>query len=225
MTKAYAAYDALVRRRRSCRAFLPDPVPESVLRRVFETAQMTPSNCNVQPWAVHVVSGDAAEAMREALHEAAAASEFPPPDFALVKSYPVPYRDRQIGSAMALFNATGVRREDKAARSVSFLRNFRFFDAPHAAFLFMPDWAGVREAADVGMYAQSLILALTANGLSSCPQGALSFHPDIVRRLLGVDDGMRLLFGIAFGYPDSTHPAHNVQTERLPLEEAVRFHR
>lgn len=217
-------FDALMRERRSSRGFLPDPVPEAVLRRVFETAQLAPSNCNVQPWQVHVVSGDAAENMRDALYEAAKESQPLTPDFALTESYPFHYRDRQVGAAKALFAATGVAREDRAARVDSFLRNFRFFDAPHAAFIFMPEWAGMREAADVGMYAQSLMLALTANGIGSCAQGALSHHAEIVRRMLGVDEGMRLLFGIAFGYPDPGHPANMARTIRAPLEDAVHFH-
>ena len=40
--------DAL-RRRRSVRGFLDKPVPEAVLKEVFELAQLAPSNCNIQP--------------------------------------------------------------------------------------------------------------------------------------------------------------------------------
>jgi len=39
---------------------------------------------------------------------------------------------------------------------------------------------------DCGMFAQNLMLLLTAEGLASCPQAALSFHPHIVREVLGV---------------------------------------
>src|SRR5690606_14236485 len=134
------------------------------------------------------------------------------------------YRSRQIDAAKALFSATGVARDDKDARARSFLRSFRFFDAPHAAFIFLPEWAGMREAADVGIYAQSLMLALTANGLASCAQGALSHHADIVHRELGVGPEMRLLFGLAFGYPDLSHPANNARTVRASVDEAVVFH-
>jgi len=59
-----AMFDALMHQRRSVRGFLPDPVPSAVLESIFATAQASPSNCNVQPWVVHVVSGDAAKKMR-----------------------------------------------------------------------------------------------------------------------------------------------------------------
>lgn len=215
---------ALLHERRSVRGFRPDPVPDAVLDRVFAMAQQAPSNCNVQPWVVHVVSGAAAERMRRALLDAVLAGGATTPDFPLTGAYPGVYRERQIGAAKALFVATGVAREDVEARRESYLRNFRFFDAPHAAFILLPPWAGYREAADCGMYAQSLMLALTAHGLASCAQGALSHHADVVKRALGVADDMRVLFGIAFGAEDAGHPANTARTTREPIATAIARH-
>lgn len=214
MTDDADALDHLLRARRSVRGFRVDAVPDALIERVFAMAALAPSNCNVQPWVAHVVSGAAAERIRGALHDAASAGTALTPDFALTGKYPDHYRTRQIDAAKALFAATGVARDDVAARTESFLRNFRFFDAPHAVFLFVPEWAGMREAADCGMYAQSLMLALTANGLASCAQGALSHHAAIVHRELGVADDLKLLFGIAFGYEDTDHPANTARTVR-----------
>ena len=209
-----ATLERLLRTRRSVRGFRPDPVPAEMLDRVMAMAQLAPSNCNVQPWVAHIVSGDAAERLRDALHQAARTGAEPTLDFARTGGYPGQYRTRQIDAAKALFAATNVARDDVGARTESFLRNFRFFDAPHAMFLFVPDWAGMREAADCGMYAQSFMLALVANGLASCAQGALSHHVAIVRRELGVADDLKLLFGIAFGYEDAEHPANAARTGR-----------
>jgi len=43
--------------RRSVRGYLDKEVPADVLNRIFEVAQMAPSNCNVQPWKVYIASG------------------------------------------------------------------------------------------------------------------------------------------------------------------------
>jgi nitroreductase len=43
--------------RMSCRAFLPDPVPEATLRRILESARRSPSGGNLQPWYVDVLTG------------------------------------------------------------------------------------------------------------------------------------------------------------------------
>ena len=44
----------IVARRRSMRDFKPDPVPTEIIESVFGGAQRAPSNCNTQPWFVHV---------------------------------------------------------------------------------------------------------------------------------------------------------------------------
>jgi nitroreductase len=217
-------FEALMRVRRSVRGFKAEPVPQALLDHIFAVAQQAPSNCNVQPWVVHVVSGAAAAAMRTALPEHVMSGASASPDFPLTDTYPGAYRGRQIGAAVALFEATGVAREDKVARMRSMLRNFALFDAPHALFLFMPDWAGWREAADCGMYAQSLMLTMAAHGIGSCAQGALSHYAGFVKGQLGVSNEMKLLFGMSFGYENPAHPANAARTDRADLADAVVFH-
>jgi nitroreductase len=213
----------LLRRRHAVRGFLARPVPVLVLTRVFELAQLAPSNCNAQPWRVDVLSGGAADRMRAILSHEVGSGVEETPDYPITVTRPGEYRVRQIDAAKALFAATGVERGDMEARQRSFLRNFQFFDAPHVAFLSMPEWCGPREAADVGMFAQSLMLALTAHGLASCPQSALSHYAAIVKRELNMPVEMRILFGVAFGYEDPDHPANGFRTDRLPVGQAVNF--
>ena len=65
---------------------------------------------------------------------------------------------------------------------------------------------------------------LTAQGLGSCPQTALSFHAELVRAQLSVDENFKLLFGISFGHPDPSAAANQCQTERAAAADGVRFH-
>lgn len=215
--------EEIVNERRSVRAYLPTPVPQSVIERVLTIAQQAPSNCNAQPWVVHVASGAAVERVRATLIEGAKSGKVDP-DVPLTSRYVDQYKTRRIGAAVALFEATGVARDDLEARDRSFMRNFELFDAPHAAFIFMPNYFGLREAADCGMYAQNLMLALTAHGLASCAQGALSHHATRIRELLGVSDDLICLFGLSFGYPDFDHPSDAARTVRAPLDETTIFH-
>ena len=82
------------------------------------------------------------------------------PDFAFDGRYPGVYKDRQHVAAAKLYGAMGIGRDDRAARGQAMLRNFGFFDSPHAAFVFLPEPFGIREATDCGMYAQTLMLLL-----------------------------------------------------------------
>jgi nitroreductase len=104
------------------------------------------------------------------------------------------------------------------------MRNFSFFDAPHVAFLFLPEPFGLREAADLGMYAQTLMLAMTAHGLGSCPQTSLGYQTELVREILDIDATNKLLFGISFGYPETDAPVNRCATDRASVADAVIFH-
>ncbi len=224
MTDLAQSFETITKSRRSVRAFRPDPVAPELLEHIFRVAGTAPSNCNAQPWITHVVSGDALTDMREKLIAAVKAGEADPASGERENPYVGIYKDRRIGAAVTLFEATGVGRHDKSAREASFLRNYEFFDAPHAAWFFMPPAFGLHGAADLGMYAQTLMLALTAHGLGSCAQGALGHYSNVVKRELGVDEGLICTFGLSFGYPDDEHPSTAAITDRAPLADLVRFH-
>lgn len=221
--EAAAQFDSIVAERRSVRAFLPQRVPQSLIEHLLTVAGKAPSNCNAQPWIVHVVSGEALARLRGVLLEQAKAG-VTDPDVPITRDYAGDYKARRIGAAVALFSATGVSRDDEAARTRSYLRNYEMFDAPHVAFFFMPRQFGLREAADIGMYAQTLMLALTAHGLGSCAQGAISHYAAAVKRALGVADDLLCLFGMSFGYPDEADPSGAAITGRAPLSDTVTFH-
>ena len=150
--------DEAIRRRRSVRGFLPDEVPEATLREVFELAQLAPSNCNVQPWVPHVVSGEALRRLSAALVDAGMRDQPIQPDFAADRKFLGAHRDRQVDAAQQLYGAMGVERRDLVGRKMAYIRNHACFDAPHAVFVFMPGYFDVREATDIGMYAQTLML-------------------------------------------------------------------
>jgi hypothetical protein len=221
MTKQEIFAD-IVKSRHSTRSFLPEPIEQSVIHAVFELARWAPSNCNTQPWEVCVASGDACNALRQDISNAIATGRMAM-DFPYAGTYEGVYKDRQYGAARALYNAMGIEREDKAGRDAAFFRNFTFFDAPHVAFLFMDEKFGLREAADIGMFAQTLMLAFTAYGLASCPQTALSFNADIVRKHFTLEENYKLLFGISFGKADESQAANNTRTTRELVEDSIRF--
>ena len=212
----------IVRNRRSMRAFKSDSVPREVIEAVMGGAQQAPSNCNTQPWFVHVVTGDTLEQLRTELPSKFAAGEVAL-DFPYDGQYDGVYKERQYASATALYDALGISREEKAARNNWFMRNFTFFDAPAVAFFTLPSQFGLREACDLGMYAQTVMLGLVAHGLGSCPQTSLGFLANVIRPALGLGDHEKLMFGLSFGYPTET-PVNQVRTQRAALHDVVTFH-
>jgi nitroreductase len=222
MTDVLKVFTDLVTERRSVRAFLPEAVAQSELESIFGLAQRAPSNCNTQPWQVAVASGQSIENLRSKILPAFSAGEWTM-DFPYDGKYQGAYKDRQYKAAADLYDALGITRENKVARNEQFMKNYEFFGAPHVAFLFLPEPFGLREAADLGMYAQTLMLSIAAHGLASCPQTALSFNCDLVRQELNIDPANKLLFGLSFGFEDTKHAANACRTDRAELSDTVRF--
>jgi nitroreductase len=223
-SQSLGAIEQIVRRRRAIRGFLPTALDPHVVRQALEVSSGTPSNCNVQPWIIHLVQGATLDRLRAALIETVTAGTAPDDDFGSTNTYPGIYRTRQIETAQLLYGAIGVERHDKAGRSAASLRNFAMFDAPHVALLFVPGWAGPRELADAGAWAQTFMLALTALGIGSIPQAALGLYPGVTRAILGISDTHKLLYGISFGRADTDAPANNFEVGRAALDEMVTVH-
>jgi nitroreductase len=55
----------------------------------------------------------------------------------------------------------------------------------------------------VGMFLQTLVLALTARGLGTCVQVAIAGYPEIVREQLNIPEELMILCGLAAGYTDA----------------------
>ena len=116
--------DEAIRRRRSVRGFLPDEVPEATLREVFELAQWAPSNCNVQPWTPHVVSG------RSFANDCA--TRWSTRACATSPSTRIGRRTASFSAFIAsgrstrrqqLYGAMGVERRDLVGRKMAYIRN------------------------------------------------------------------------------------------------------
>ena len=76
--------------------------------------------------------------------------------------------------------------------------------------------AGPRRLFDIGRHAQNLMVAANALGLASCP--VTLHHEDVVRRILGIPDGVEVPMLVSLGWPDDTAPPSGVSGPRIPLD-------
>ena len=218
-----AAFIELTKSRRSIRGFLPQQLDQQTLESIFEAANYAPSNCNTQPWHSYVASGALRDELSEQLISTIGQGENVL-DFPYEAKYFDEYRKRQLDVGILLYEALGVTREDREGKKRAWLRNLEFFDAPHVVFIFMPDWCEIREAIDVGIYAQNLMLSIEAHGAASCPQTILGYNSDVVREAFGIESNMKLLFGISFGLEDKSLPENQIMPDRAVLSENTHFH-
>ena len=82
---------------------------------------------------------------------------------------------------------------------------------------------GPADAVSVGMFLQTLLLALTERGLGSCVEVSISGYPEIVRAQLAIPTELSILCGLAIGYPDPEFPANKLHIAREPIGENVVF--
>jgi nitroreductase len=204
--------------RRSTRLFLRDkPVPREPVSEALELAMRAPSNSNVQPWHVVFASGPARDRLVEALLEEARAG--PPKVPQLPQAFA--HLRRELGATV--YGAMGISRHDAEARRIAVLRNWEFFRAPLGGVVCMHRDLDYVDCMGVGMFLQTLLLALTARGLATCVQVSIAGYPETVRAQLGIPDEMRVLCGLAIGYADSEFPANALRVRRNPVDENVVF--
>lgn len=213
----------LLASRRSIRDFRPDPIPDAVLRAILEDAHRSPSWSNTQPYRIGIATGAVRDRLEQALCSRfdrgmqaqrqgmwgklrllfAERDVLPDGDLRVNFEYPAELQPARRATGHGLYRILGIARDDRAAREQQMRRNFEFFGAPCALFLFAH--RGLREFSvlDTGIYLQSLMLSAHAHGLGTCAQGALATWASPVKEAFVVPDAYRLVCGVSLGYPSN----------------------
>jgi len=213
----YDLEDAITERH-SSRLFMRDkPVPQELIDEALELAVRAPSNSNIQPWQVVVASGSARDRLVEALLDEAESSA------PKVPKLPEQFDHYRRDTGALVYGAMGIARHDTEGRRIAVLRNWEFFRAPLAGIVCMHRDLDFVDSLGVGMFLQNFLLALTVRGLGSCVQVSIAGYPETVRAQLGIPEEMRVLCGLAIGYPDPDFPANGLHIPRNPLAENIRF--
>jgi nitroreductase len=206
--------DEVVRARRSNRMFLPDrAVPRELLDEALELAMRAPSNSNTQPWQLYLATGERRARLAEAL---LAAVDATPPALAAA-GLPPKFAYRRMQSGALVYGAMGIERDDREGRWKAQRRNWEFFGAPVAGVVCMHRDFGPVDALGVGMFLQTLLLALTERGLGSCVQVSIALYPDVLREQLDIPDDLTVLCGLSIGYADPAFPANHLVMPRNPV--------
>ena len=215
-----ASFSELIRSRRSVRDFLATPIPEALLQTVLADANQSPSWSNTQPYRIAVASGAVRDRLAAELTErfelgmqaqrkgwrgklqllTRQRHVLPDGDFETNFAYPEDLQPQRRATGHGLYELLGIGRKDHAAREAQMRRNFEFFGAPTAIFVFVH--SGLREFSvlDAGIYLQSLMLSAQAHGLGTCAQGALATWAGPVRQAFEVPAGYKLIGGLSIGY-------------------------
>ncbi|GGX56215.1 nitroreductase [Streptomyces fructofermentans] len=215
----YEAVDS----RRAVRAFSDRPVPRSVLERVLTAATRAPSSGNLQPWRVYVVTGEPLAGLKGRATARALAGD--PGDRREYPMYPAelgpPYRERFSAAAAQRYEALGIDRDDPHRPTRIAALNSGAFGAPVVLFCYLDRTMGPGQWADAGMYLQTVMLLLRAEGLHSCPQVMWTMFRRTVSETVGADEGLTLFCGVSVGFEAEDTP--RLRTGRADMTETVSF--
>lgn len=211
--------------RYSCRAFLPDPVPEQTVREIIDLAARTPSAGNIQPWRVDVIAGQRLDSLKTLLRPRM--RELPKGEGTEYPIYPAdlasPYKERRFAVGEMLYSSIDVPREDRPARYRQYARNFEFFGAPVGIFVSTERSFVLGQWIDLGSYIQTIMLLARDYGLHTCPQEAWASFSRTLSGFLGLPPGMILFCGIALGKADERAPINSWRAPREPLSAYASF--
>lgn len=222
--KSASVTDAMISRI-TVRGFLDKPVPEEILKRIFDTARRTASGGNLQPWRAHVMTGNilkqfTEEAAKNTLGGEQEGETFP--------AYPSPLWEPQrswrykLGEEM--YAQLGIPRENKMGRLIWLANNAKFFEAPVGIIITGHKDLLMPQHLDVGIYVQSLMLLAREEGLHTAPQGWWRRHPKTVNKYLDVPEEEQVLVGMAMGYGDPDSNVNNLVSDRADFDELVHFY-
>lgn len=218
-----SVHDAVLGRR-SIRSFVDKVVDLAIVEKVLEEAAQAPSGMNMQPWRVHIVTGETKDQLSKAARDAAGADNFSLEYDYVPNPLSEPYKTRRKKVGYDLYEKYGIARDDFAARKEAMLRNYDFFGAPVGLFFVLEEAMAQGSWLDMGMYMQNVMLLARGYGLETCPQQAWCDVGAVVHEVLGIPKGDILLSGMAIGYADIEAPANSLVTERAGVDEFVTWH-
>jgi nitroreductase len=212
---------AVVRSRRSVRAFTREPLRRELVEEILDDAATAPSGANIQPWRVYVVSDAVKDELAQALVAASRAGTVPAPAH-FPEPLPETFRARLTDFGTRYYASLGIDRNDALMRMRQTERNFSFFGAPVGLIFAIDRRLKPHSWIDLGLFAQNVMIAAKARGVDTCPQVSfVPFHEQIASRL-GMPAEEVTAFGMAMGYGDPDAP---VNRTRMPRERVLDFAR
>jgi nitroreductase len=205
--------------RRSSRAFLDRPVDREILEKLFRLATQAPSAINLQPWEITVVSGEEknrlsrllVKRMREMNVSCGPGANSPLPEH---------FMERQRGLLNVMLPGLP---ENTPFQNFINEGSCNFYGAPSAIIITIDEAFSSIRLADIGIVVGYLVLAAHGLELGTCPIGLITAFDDDIKEELSIPEEKQVVIGMAVGYRDPDASINKPRSERVPLEDVVKW--
>lgn len=207
------------------RQFLDKPVPDDVLRRILTMSMRSPSGGNLQPWNIHVMTGETLAAFKQKAAKITLSGTLEEPTY---PAYPSPLWEPQrswrykLGEDM--YGLIGIPRENKMGRLVWMAQNAKFFEAPVGIIITGNKKLDMPQYMDIGIHLQSIMLLAREQGLHTAPQGWWRNWTSVCHEFLDIPEDEEVLVGCALGYGDPDAAVNNLYADRANLDDVATFY-
>jgi len=214
-----------IQKRKSIRAFKPDPVPRKILAELLEVATRSPSSANTQPWEFFILTGEVLERYNRCLVEKVRSGEIykpcPDPDTDMFTIHPKgPYAKRQ-GKLFKQVSELMEPKEGKSKMQTWFEKSVSGYSASALIIIAADKQASGWFILDIGLITQTIALAAQEFGLGTCILGDAAAFPGELRKIANIPESKRIVVGMAMGYPDWDNPLNSFRTDREPVEKLI----
>lgn len=223
MTKIEKFCD-VVKSRKSIRAYLDKDVDRKMVEDILRLSSRAPSGANIQAWQVIVLHNEALKKLGQKLFDMSVAGIKEECEYQFYpRSWREPYLARRRKVGWDLYRALGIARSERSKIERQQAKNFMFFGAPVGLIFTMDRDMELGSWLDLGCFIQTIALVARSFGLDSCIQAAFSEYHKTISDELQIPPERQVICGLALGYRDEKAPENNFPTERVPLEDFVRF--
>lgn len=205
--------------RRSTRAFLDKPIEREVLEQLLRLASRAPSAINLQPWEVVVVSGEErsrlsrllVKRMKERNISCGPGARAPLPEH---------FMERQRGLLKVMLDGLP---EGTSFQDFINEGSCQFYGAPTAIIIALDKVFSEARMTDIGVFTGYLVLTAHSMGLGTCPIGLITAFEDEIKEELNLPESKKIIIGVALGYRDPDDRINVVRSERVSLEDFVKW--
>ena len=208
-----------IKERRSTRAFLEKTVTRETLEYLLQLAIQAPSAINLQPWELAVVSGEEKKRLSRLLVKRMKEKNIscaPGAKNRLSEAF----MERQRG----LLNTIQPHlREGTVFQEFINEGSCNFYGAPTAVIISIDQVFSSARLTDIGVLVGYLVLAAHGLGLSTCPIGLITAFDEDIKEELNISEDKQVVIGVAVGYGDPDAPVNGGRSERVPLQDVVKW--
>jgi nitroreductase len=208
-----------MKERRSTRAFLEKTVARETLEYLLHLATQAPSAINLQPWELTIVSGEEKKRLSRVL-----VKRMKERNITCGPGAKNPLSEAFMERQRGLLNTIQPHLpEDIVFQNFINEGSCNFYGAPTAVIISIDQVFSSARFTDIGVLVGYLVLAAHGLGLSTCPIGLITAFDEDIKEELNISDEKQVVIGVAVGYGDPDAPINRGRSERVPLQDVVKW--